>query len=63
MSVASIDHTIDETAVEDYDREVVDATVGLDGGASLRRPFTRAFEPRHRADGPEPRHRANGPAV
>ena len=62
MSVASIDYTIGEAAVEDYDREVVDATVWLDSRASLRRPFTR-YEARHRADCAEPRHRANGPAI
>jgi len=51
MSVASIDYTIDETAVESHDRDVVDDTAWLDRRASLRRPFTR-YEPRHRADGP-----------
>jgi len=52
MSVATIDDTIHETAVEDHDRDVVDAWP--DRPASLRRPFTRPFtryEPRHRADG------------
>ena len=47
MSVASIDYTIDETAVEGHD--VVDDW--HDRKASLRRPFTR-YEPRHRAAGP-----------
>ena len=51
MSVASIDYTIDETAVEGHDRDVVDVTAWPDRRASLRRPFTR-YEPRHRADGP-----------
>jgi hypothetical protein len=49
MSVASIDHTIDELAVEAHDPDGVDAW--LDRPARLRRPFTR-YVPRHRADGP-----------
>ncbi|HVQ18077.1 MAG TPA: hypothetical protein VMT27_03455 [Actinomycetes bacterium] len=50
MSVASIDYTIDETAVEGHERDdVVDDW--HDRKASLRRPFTR-YEPRHRAAGP-----------
>jgi hypothetical protein len=51
MSVASIDYTIDEIAVEGHDRDVVDVTAWPERTASLRRPFTR-YEPRHRADGP-----------
>jgi hypothetical protein len=51
MSVASIDYTIDETPVEDQDRDI-DDTAWLDRRASLRRPFTQYEPPRHRADGP-----------
>jgi hypothetical protein len=52
MSVASIEYTIDETAVEGHDRLVEEVTAWLDRTASLRRPFTAACMPRHRADGP-----------
>jgi hypothetical protein len=51
MSVASIDYTIDETALEGHDHDDVDVTAWPDRRASLRRAFTR-YEPRHRADGP-----------
>jgi len=50
MSLATIDYAIDDIAVEDHDRDVMDATAWPDRPASLRRPFTR-YEPRHRADG------------
>ena len=53
MPVASIDYTIDETAVKGHDhRDVVDVTARLDRTASLRRPFTAWYVPRHRASGP-----------
>ena len=52
MSVASTDCTIDETAEEGHDCDVVVVTAWLDRRASLRRPFTGRYEPRHRADGP-----------
>lgn len=51
MSVASIDHTNDDTPAESLDDNVVDVTAWLDHPANLRRSFTR-YEPRHRADGP-----------
>ena len=51
MSVATIDYTIEESAVEDHIRDAVDAIVWPERRANLRRPFTR-YEPRHRADGP-----------
>jgi hypothetical protein len=51
MSVATIDHAIDESGVEDQVRDAVDATAWPDRQANLRRPFTR-YEPRHRANGP-----------
>jgi hypothetical protein len=49
MSLATIDYAIDDIAVEDPDRDVLDAAAWPDRPASLRRPFTR-YEPRHRAD-------------
>jgi hypothetical protein len=51
MSVATIDHTTD-TATPDSRHRIVDVTAWLDHSASLRRPFTGEYAPRHRADGP-----------
>jgi hypothetical protein len=51
MSVATVDHVIDEPDVEDHVRDAVDTTAWPDRRANLRRPFTR-YEPRHRANGP-----------
>jgi hypothetical protein len=52
MSVATIDYSIEETAAQSHDSDVVDLTDWLTRTASLSRPFTRVYVPRHRADGP-----------
>lgn len=52
MSASTIEYTIDETAMDGSDRDVVNVTAWLDRRANLRRPFTSRYVPRHRADGP-----------
>ena len=52
---APSEYTIDDNAVLGRcagDRIVVDVTDWIDRKASLRRPFTGRYVPRHRGDGP-----------